>query len=63
MSERNNPKPDRPSDFEDHGEGAPPAEVKAKAEAAYHAELFIDAMGDPEHAPLGWWHLKLWNGP
>ncbi|GGL48601.1 hypothetical protein [Caulobacter rhizosphaerae] len=63
MTENKNPKPSREPDAEEHGQGAPPDEVKARAEGAYFAELFIDALGDPEHAPLGWWHLKLWDGP
>lgn len=63
MIETTTPKPARAPDAEEHGEGAPSAEVKARAEAAYHAELFFDALGDPEHAPRGWWHLKLWTAP
>lgn len=56
-------RPDREPDFTAHGEGPPPEDIVARAEAAYHAELAIDAMGDPEHAPRGWWNLKLWDGP
>jgi len=56
-------RPARAPDIEEHGQGAPPAEIRARAEAAYHAELFFDALGDPDHAPQGWWHLKLWTGP
>ncbi|KQZ31368.1 hypothetical protein [Caulobacter sp. Root1472] len=63
MSQTKNPKPDRAPDEETHGEGAPSDVVKARADQAYYAELFIDALGDPDNAPLGWWHLKLWNGP
>jgi hypothetical protein len=63
MSDIKNPKPDREPDEEAHGEGPPPDDVKARAEQAYYAELFIDALGDPDNAPVGWWHLKLWNGP
>lgn len=58
-----NPKPDRPADEELSGEGSVPEHVKDQAEAAYFAQLFVDALGDPEHAPAGWWHLKLWKGP
>jgi hypothetical protein len=57
------PKPNRPPDFEDHGDGPAPEGVKVRAEEAYYAELAVDAMGDPIHAPRGWWHLKLWKGP
>lgn len=63
MSDTKNPKPDRKPDEEAHGEGPPPDAVRARADVAYYAELFFDALGDPDHAPLGWWHLKLWTGP
>ena len=58
-----NPKPDRPADEELFGEGPTPEDVKSRAEDAHFAELYIDALGDPTHAPSGWWHLKLWKGP
>jgi hypothetical protein len=60
---KTNPKPNRPPDDEQHGAGRAPDGIKVRAEEAYYAELFIDAMGDPIHAPGGWWHLKLWKGP
>lgn len=58
-----NSKPNRPPDDEQHGEGRAPPGIQVRAEEAYYAELFVDAMGDPIHAPKGWWHLKLWEGP
>lgn len=63
MSETKNQKPNRGPDEEAHGEGPPSDAVRTRAEEAYYAELFVDALGDPDNAPLGWWHLKLWNGP
>lgn len=63
MKEITNAKPDRAPDEEAHGAGAPSDAVRARADSAYYAELFFDALGDPDLAPLGWWHLKLWTGP
>jgi hypothetical protein len=26
--------------------------------------MFFDGLGDPEHAPRGWWHARIWlNSP
>jgi len=22
--------------------------------------MFFDGLGDPEHAPRGWWHARIW---
>ena len=63
MTEAKNLKPLREPDLTDSGDGAPPDDIRGQAEAAYYAELYVDALGDPDGAPLGWWHLKLWTGP
>jgi hypothetical protein len=74
MSETKNPKPNRPPDLEEHGNGKAPESVQERAEGAYYAELFVDAMGEPvrrpwwrfwaaRSLPASWWHLKLWEGP
>ncbi len=74
MTGNSNSKPNRPPDVEEHGDGKAPEHVQERAEAAYYAELFIDAMGAPvtthwwkfwarKQLPTAWWHLKLWTGP
>lgn len=55
MTARNNPKPDRRPDEEVSGAGKARAGIQARAEEAYYAELFVDAMGGPVHSPGGWW--------
>jgi len=53
-------RPDRPPDKELFGEGcAPPDDVRARIDAAQHAELYTEAMPDETHR-LGWWAAKIW---
>lgn len=63
MDVKDRVKPVRPADEELSGDGAPPDAIRTRADEAHYAELYFDALGDPEHAPRGWWHLKLWTGP
>jgi hypothetical protein len=51
--------PDRPADVQLHGPGAP-CEALVAHPRAEHVQLFFDALGDPEHAPRGWWHARIW---
>jgi len=55
-------RPDRPPEVELHGEGAPPSAL-LQHPRAQHAEVFFDALGDPQAAPLGWWHARIWLRP
>lgn len=43
-------RPDRAPEVELHGEGAPPSALLHHPRAQ-HAEVFFDALGDPEAAP------------
>ena len=52
-------RPDRPPEIELHGEGALPSAVLHHPRAQY-VETFFDGLGDPEAAPLGWWHARVW---
>lgn len=52
-------RPDRPADVEMHGEGAMP-QALLEHPRALHVEAFFDGLGDPEAAPLGWWHARVW---
>jgi hypothetical protein len=52
-------RPDRPPEVEMHGEGPPPSALLHHPRAQ-HAEVFFDALGDPEAAPRGWWHARIW---
>lgn len=52
-------RPDRPPEVELHGEGALPRAVLNHPRAE-HVEAFFDGLGDPEAAPLGWWHARVW---
>lgn len=51
--------PDRPAEVELHGPGAPCEALLAHPRTEY-AEVFFDGLGDPESAPLGWWHARVW---
>lgn len=54
-------KPNRAPDHEQFEEGPTPDAVKQlESDARHHYELFVD-MGDPEHAPRGWWALRRWD--
>lgn len=52
-------RPDRPHEVELHGQGAP-CQALVDHPRAQHAEMFFDGLGDPEHAPRGWWHARVW---
>lgn len=52
-------RPDRPPEIEMHGEGALPRPVLQHPRAQY-VEAFFDGLGDPETAPTGWWHARVW---
>jgi hypothetical protein len=52
-------RPARPPEVELHGEGALPRAVLNHPRAR-HVESFFDGLGDPEAAPLGWWHARVW---
>jgi hypothetical protein len=52
-------RPERPPEVELHGEGALPRAV-LNHPRAQHVETFFDGLGDPEAAPLGWWHARVW---
>lgn len=52
-------RPDRPPEVEMHGEGALPQALLVHPRAE-HVEAFFDGLGDPEAAPLGWWHARIW---
>ena len=54
--------PGRPPEVELHGQGAPVNALVAHPRAQ-HVEMFFDGLGDPEHAPLGWWHARVWLRP
>jgi len=53
------PRPDRPPEVELHGEGAlhPALLNHPRLE---HCEAFFDGLGDPQAAPRGWWHARVW---
>jgi hypothetical protein len=51
--------PDRAPEVELHGPGAPSAGLSAHPRAE-HVQLFFDALGDPDAAPRGWWHARVW---
>lgn len=51
--------PARPADIELHGQGAPCAALTAHPRAQ-HVEMFFDGLGDPQCAPRGWWHARVW---
>jgi hypothetical protein len=42
-----------------HGQGAP-CQALVDHPRAQHVEMFFDGLGDPECAPLGWWHARVW---
>jgi hypothetical protein len=51
----------RRADEDLFGEGCePPADIKARMDAAAYAEFYFDAMGDEGH-PAGWWHVLIWK--
>ncbi len=50
--------PDRAADVELHGPGAP-CEALLAHPRAEHVEVFFD-IGDPQAAPRGWWHARIW---
>lgn len=52
-------RPDRPADVEMHGDGAMPWALLEHPRAR-HVEAFFDGLGDPQAAPLGWWHARVW---
>lgn len=52
-------RPERPPEVELHGEGALPQAALNHPRAQY-VETFFDGLGDPEAAPLGWWHARVW---
>ena len=52
-------RPARAPDVELHGQGAP-AGALVEHPRAEHVELFFDGLGDPEYAPRGWWHARVW---
>jgi hypothetical protein len=52
-------RPARPPEVELHGQGALPRAV-LNHPRAQHVESFFDGLGDPEAAPLGWWHARVW---
>lgn len=52
-------RPERPPEVELHGQGALPRAV-LNHPRAQHVESFFDGLGDPEAAPLGWWHARVW---
>lgn len=52
-------RPERPPEVELHGQGAPrPALLDHPR--AQHVEMFFDGLGDPDFAPMGWWHARVW---
>ncbi len=55
-------RPDRPPEVELHGPGILPSALLDHPRAQY-AEVFRDYLGDPEAAPLGWWHARVWLKP
>jgi hypothetical protein len=52
-------RPGREPEVELHGPGALPRAILEHPRAQY-VETFIDGLGDPEAAPLGWWHARVW---
>lgn len=53
------PRPDRPPDVELHGDGAMHPALLSHPRLQ-HYETFFDGLGDPEAAPHGWWHARVW---
>ncbi|MBO9708085.1 MAG: hypothetical protein J7521_07725 [Caulobacter sp.] len=51
--------PARSPDVELHGQGAPRQALLGHPRAQ-HVEMFFDGLGDPDVAPLGWWHARIW---
>jgi len=51
--------PERPPEVELHGQGAP-CRALVGHPLAQHVEVFFDGLGDPEFAPRGWWHARVW---
>ncbi len=52
-------RPERPPQVELHGQGAP-CRALVEHPRARHVEMFFDGLGDPEYAPRGWWHARIW---
>ncbi|MDR6624504.1 hypothetical protein [Caulobacter segnis] len=52
-------RPDRAPEVELHGQGAP-CSALVDHPRAQHVEMFFDGLGDPECAPRGWWHARIW---
>ncbi len=52
-------RPERPPEIELHGPGRP-RQALIDHPRAEHVEMFFDGLGDPEAAPLGWWHARVW---
>jgi len=51
--------PARPPEVELHGQGAP-CSALVHHPRAQHVQMFFDGLGDPEAAPRGWWHARIW---
>lgn len=51
--------PDRPPEVQLHGPGRP-CEALIEHPLAEYVEVFVDALGDPNAAPRGWWHACVW---
>lgn len=52
-------RPERSPDVELHGQGAP-CQALVEHPRVQHVEMFFDGLGDPECAPCGWWHARVW---
>lgn len=52
-------RPDRSPEVELHGEGAMHPALLSHPRLQYY-ERFFDGLGDPEAAPHGWWHARVW---
>lgn len=52
-------RPDRAPEVEFHGQGALPSALLNHPRIQFY-ETFFDGLGDPEAAPLGWWHARIW---
>lgn len=53
------PRPKRPPEVELHGDGAMHPALLSHPRLE-HYEAFFDGLGDPEAAPRGWWHARVW---